>query len=99
MKRKEKRTSRTKGKPLGQRISQGLKELRDVLRSGEPLEQHFRVDYIDISDPPQFTAGDVKRLRRRLGATQRLLAKLLGVSPELVEHWEQGIRTPKPMAC
>jgi DNA-binding transcriptional regulator YiaG len=24
---------------------------------------------------------------------------LLGVSPELVSHWEQGIRKPAPVVC
>lgn len=95
----KKKASKTRVKRLGDRITDGLTELLDVLKRGEPVERHFRVDHIEIPDPPAFKAADVKRLRARLAMTQRLFAKLIGVSSELVEHWEQGIRSPRPIAC
>lgn len=96
---KQTRKRAATSKRLGQRIMDGLSELRDVLQRGEPLEKHFRVDHIEIPDPPRFSPVDVKRLRAKLAVTQRVFAKIVGVSPELVEHWEQGIRSPRPMAC
>jgi DNA-binding transcriptional regulator YiaG len=97
------RTTKNKKRPatkrLGERITQGLTEALEALRSGEPLERRFRVDTIEIPDPPRFTPAAVRMLRAQLRVTQSMLAKILGVSVELVEHWEQGIRTPRPMAC
>jgi DNA-binding transcriptional regulator YiaG len=86
-------------KRLGERITESLTEALEALRSSEPLEKRFRVDKIEIPDPPRFTAAAVRMLRTQLRVTQSMLAKILGVSVELVEHWEQGIRTPRPMAC
>jgi hypothetical protein len=34
---------KNKKKTLGQRLIEGLNELTEVLKSGEPLEDHFRV--------------------------------------------------------
>jgi putative transcriptional regulator len=86
-------------KRLGQRITDSLTEGLELLRSGKALDKHLRVDVIEIPDPPRFAANDVRRLRSRLGLTQGIFARLVGVSVELVEHWEQGIRSPRPMAC
>jgi putative transcriptional regulator len=86
-------------KRLGQRITDSLTEGLELLRSGKALDKHLRVDVIEIPDPPRWSGSDVRELRRRLGLTQGIFARLLGVSVELVEHWEQGVRAPRPMAC
>jgi putative transcriptional regulator len=54
---------------------------------------------VEIPDAPTFNAKAVHTLRDRLGLSQALFAKLLGVSRKLVEAWEAGTRTPSPMAC
>jgi putative transcriptional regulator len=41
----------------------------------------------------------VKRVRERLGASQSVLARLLGVTVNRVRSWEQGKRPPQPIAC
>jgi DNA-binding transcriptional regulator YiaG len=96
---KNSKAKATPRKPLGRRIGDSLREAVSALESGKKLSDVFRVDTIEIADPPTYGAADVKRLREQLGLTQRMLAKVLGVSAELVEHWEQGIRVPRPMAC
>ena len=86
-------------KRLGQRITDSLTEGLELLRSGKAIDKHLRVDVIEIPDPPRFAASEVRALRRRLGLTQGIFARLVGVSVELVEHWEQGVRVPRPIAC
>jgi putative transcriptional regulator len=93
------KTSKQPVKRLGQRITDSLNEGLELLRSGKLLDKHLRVDVIEIPEPPRFSSGQVRALRGRLGLTQGIFARLLGVSVELVEHWEQGVRAPRPMAC
>ena len=42
------------------------------------------------------TSEQIKRLRKKLGLTQRQLAEELGVPTNTVARWEQGERTPSP---
>ena len=42
----------------------------------------------------RFSAGLIRKLRRRLGVTQAELAKLANVSPTTVAFWEQGRHRP-----
>ena len=81
---------------LGDLLVQSLTELRDGLagQSGK-----LTLKTVEIPDPPRFSAAAVHRLRDRLGLSQGLFAKLLGISRKLVEAWEGGTRTPSPMAC
>jgi putative transcriptional regulator len=90
--------SRPKVKRLGARIKESLEELRDALASGQPLESKFTVRTLEVPEPRPHDARSVRALRQSLGVSQAVFARLLGVSNELVEHWEQGIREPKPLA-
>ena len=48
-----------------------------------------------IPEPRPRRGGDVKRFRTEtLGVSQSVFARLLGVSPKLVEAWESGRNTP-----
>src|SRR2546421_1049412 len=88
------------GKPtkeyLGELLVQSLVELRDGLR-GKPGKLTLRT--VEIPEPRLFDAKAVRKLRNRLGLSQGLFAKLMGVSRKLVEAWETGTREPSPMAC
>ncbi len=81
---------------LGDMLVQSLTDLRDGLR-GRPGKLTMKT--VEIPDPPHFSAAAVHELRDRLGLSQGLFAKLLGVSRKLVEAWEAGTRPPSPMAC
>jgi putative transcriptional regulator len=80
---------------LGDLLIQSLTEVRDSLR-GQPDKLTMKT--VEIPDPPRFGAVAVHKLRDRLGLSQGLFAKLLGVSRKLVEAWEAGTRTPSAMA-
>lgn len=45
--------------------------------------------------PRPLKPADIRALRASLNASQALLARLLNVSSNAVESWEQGIREPR----
>jgi putative transcriptional regulator len=47
------------------------------------------------SRPKPMKPADIRALRASLNASQALLARLLNVSSNAVESWEQGIREPR----
>jgi DNA-binding transcriptional regulator YiaG len=50
----------------------------------------------DLPSPPKpLKPADIRALRASLNASQALLARLLNVSSNAVESWEQGIREPR----
>jgi putative transcriptional regulator len=81
---------------LGDLLVQSLTEVRDGLR-GQPGKLTMKT--LEIPEPPHFTASSTHKLRSRLGLSQALFAKLLGISRKLVDAWEAGTRIPSPMAC
>ena len=81
---------------LGDLLVESLTEVRDGLRG---KEGKLAMRTLEIPEPPRFNALAIHKLRDRSGISQRLFAKLLGVSRKLVEAWEAGTRTPSPMAC
>jgi DNA-binding transcriptional regulator YiaG len=86
-------------KSKGQEIVDGLRELSDVLSSGEPLESTFTVRTYKIPPPSTIRAGDVRRVRNLLAMSQAAFAAFLGVDASTVRSWEQGLRSPRPLAC
>ena len=86
--------SRAKGREL----VEGLQELANTLRAGEPLGSRFTVRTSRITPPPEYRGGDVKRVRQLLAMSQAAFAAFLGVDPSTVRSWEQGLRPPSPLA-
>src|SRR5438552_1871263 len=84
---------------VGSRIISGLTELVEVLERGERLEDHFTVRHVRVDlSPPKFRPVDVRAVRKQLGVSQAVFARLLAVSIKTVQAWEQGAH-PTPMAC
>ncbi|EHO50472.1 helix-turn-helix domain-containing protein [Lentilactobacillus kisonensis] len=53
-----------------------------------------RIDHVIVDDAPEFDADDIKQIRARIPATQRVMAHMLSVSPRTVESWEAGRSKP-----
>jgi putative transcriptional regulator len=87
------------GRTKGEEIVEGLRELADVLRSGEPLESRFTVRTCKIAPPPDYRGEDVRRVRALLAMSQAAFAAFLGADVSTVRSWEQGSRPPSPLAC
>lgn len=50
----------------------------------------------ELPAPPKpMRPADIRALRESLNASQALFARLLNVSSNAVESWEQGIRAPR----
>jgi len=81
-----------------QQIMAGMRELEAALKSGKPLREVLTVREVTIAEPGAYDAKKVKQTRERLGVSQAVFAELVGVSKELVEHWEQGISQPRAVA-
>ncbi len=81
----------------GEKILAGLRELHDAIIGGDTSK--LTVHTVEISDPAEYGPKQIRALRESLGVSQRIFAHLLAVSPELIAHWEYGIRRPAPIAC
>ena len=100
MKKKMKSSPRAAGRPsVGARLIDGLTQVRDALRSGEPMEKRFTVRTVEIPEEPGvYQPADVRAVRETLNVSQALFAKMIGASGILVRSWESGQRVPSPMA-
>jgi putative transcriptional regulator len=84
---------------VGDDILHGLRELVQTIQAGGKPEERFKVRVVEIPDPTPHTADSVRAIRQRLGVSQAAFAKLVGVSTILAQGWEQGVRTPSPLAA
>lgn len=54
---------------------------------------------LSITPVEEFTASEIKEIRKNAGLTQVVFAKYLGVSLKTVEAWECGRNQPSGAAC
>ena len=81
-----------------------LAELEQIVREGstvEDLKRRFpdrvRVRIVPPT-PRNYSSSHIRALRARLGVSQAEFANLMGISRILAQSWEQGVRTPSPLA-
>ena len=80
-------------------IIAALTDLRDTLRARTPLEAKYTVRrVVGVVPPPQLGPEDVRRIREVLGVSQPVFADFLGTSRSTIRSWEQGQKSPSPMA-
>src|SRR5262245_42154913 len=99
MKRGERNGTAKAGRTKGDEIAEGLRELVEVLRTGEPLGSQFTVRTGKIVSPPAYRGDGVRRVRELLAMSQAAFASFLGADVSTVRSWEQGTRPPSPLAC
>ncbi|HEY8751889.1 MAG TPA: helix-turn-helix domain-containing protein [Tepidisphaeraceae bacterium] len=56
------------------------------------------IRHVEIPEPGVHSAAAIRKLRRALGVSQPVFARLMGISTVLVQSWEQGQRIPSQMA-
>ena len=61
------------------------------------LLNFIRTRKLDLK-PREYGPKEVRAVRRKLKASQALLAKFMGVNTQTVSSWEQGRRKVPPMA-
>jgi putative transcriptional regulator len=90
------------GKPLksGSKMPPAMTEATKIQRTERIQSEQLTVRTCRIrAAPPTYRPEDVKRVRELLGASQSVLAGFLGVNVNTLRSWEQGKRTPLPIAC
>lgn len=76
-------------------------ELKQSLEDALKYETGARVDLRITRFPPSpktLRPAEIRAIRRRLNASQATFARLINVSTNAVESWEQGIRKPHSAA-
>lgn len=71
-------------KELFDELLQSVKEATAIERGKAKPSRTFEVK----------TANDVVRVRNKLGLSQNKFARLLGISEDTLQNWEQGRRRP-----
>ncbi|MFT3785557.1 MAG: hypothetical protein QM770_05260 [Tepidisphaeraceae bacterium] len=89
---------KTNKRPLGERLVASMKQVVDALESDQPLAKRLSVREVEVIDPGEYTAARIRKLRDTIGTSQGVFARIVGVSVELIEHWEQGVAKPRPIA-
>src|SRR5438552_1060802 len=79
----------TKRRSFFERVKTGLEE-GIAFAQGELSLRTIEVP----ENPPDFSAPQIHALRRRMGLSQSLFARMVNVSTKTVQGWEQGIRKP-----
>lgn len=91
---------KTDDRPLGSVLVERLSGFRDALQDGKPIEKRYTVRTVELDlVPSEYDPESVRATRDRLGMSQAVFAKLLGVSVETIHSWETGKREPRHIAC
>ena len=72
-------------------LMEGLQDGIDWARGKRTL----RTTRLSIPDsPPSYSPAEIRTIRDRIGMSQALFARYLGVSLKTLQGWEQGLRSP-----
>ena len=74
------------------------KDKKDKKKRKDEVGESNSLDLRTVEIPPRpkpLKPADIRSLRENLNASQALFARLLNVSSNAVESWEQGIRQPR----
>lgn len=78
-----------------------FKELKGALKDALRYERGEALNLRTVELPApakRITPRQIREIRQRLNASQTLFARLMNVSPNTVESWEQGVRQPRQAA-
>lgn len=76
-------------------------EMREALQEAISYKEGSAPDLRVTKLPPppkRMRPAEIRAIRQKLNASQVTFAKLINVSPNAVESWEQGIRKPTSAA-
>ena len=82
----------------GKEILAALLEIKQAIDDGVPLTERFTARQVEVVDPGEYDAAKICRTRAKLGVSQAVFARLVGVSTVLVQFWECGKRAPNALA-
>jgi DNA-binding transcriptional regulator YiaG len=82
----------------GKEILAALMEIKKAIDDRVPLSERFTVREVEVIDPSEYDAPRICRTRAKLGVSQAVFARIVGVSTVLVQFWENGKRAPNALA-
>jgi putative transcriptional regulator len=68
-------------------LSRSIKEAGDIQKGRSKASRSFK-----------YNAVDIRKLRESIKVSQSQFARMIGVSVDTVQNWEQGRRTPRGTA-
>jgi putative transcriptional regulator len=81
---------------VGRKDKKKDKKKHSQKSASKPVKSAIDLRTADLpARPKPLKPADIRALRTSLNASQALLARLLNVSSNAVESWEQGIREPR----
>jgi putative transcriptional regulator len=84
---------------VGKEIVRRLKNFTAELEKTETIGDRFNCRTVRLNFPPrEYSAELVKATRKTLSASQVIFAKFIGVAPNTVRDWEQGVKNPSGAA-
>ncbi len=85
--------------PAGAKIVAAFEEAVEGMRAGGTAGRRITVRTYELDFAPHAYGPDgVRRVRDLLGMSQVVFARFLGVDANTVQSWEQGVRSPSPIA-
>jgi len=85
---------------LGKRIAGRLKRFAETLEKTDSIPERFTCRTVRLNlEPTPYDPKRVQQARKTLCASQAIFAQFLGVSVGAVRDWEQGVKSPRGVAC
>ncbi len=81
-----------KRKSLSQTLVMAAKDLGFQKATIDKLES------LNVPEVRRLTAKDIRRIRKKMNASQGVFAKYLNVNPSTLQKWEQGAISPQNTA-
>lgn len=72
-----------------EQLLESIQEMKDVIAGRRPPARVTTVEELVAR-----VSGDAAAIRAELGLSQKKFAKLMGISVDTLQNWEQGRRTP-----
>lgn len=77
------------------KMFEDLKEgLQDAILDARTTKKNLKRNTISYTPLADIKPSEIKKIRNKVGLTQNLFAKFLGVSQKTVEAWETGTNKP-----
>ena len=73
--------------------------LNEAIEEAKSEEKKLKRRVVSIEPIKDYSANEVRKIRKSTGLSQRLFAGYMGVSVKTVEAWEAGRNQPSGTAC
>lgn len=72
--------------------------LNEAISDAQSEKKYLRRRVIEVEPVKKYEAQEIKKIRTKVGLSQKLFAAFLGVSNKTVEAWEKGTNRPSGAA-